>query len=398
MSSSKSQTLNASAASLGIVTKSHAKYSKASGFARLHAYILQDRVCELLPSHRVCNCLKRRIDKDKKRAVVYNESREKAHWSNVQRCGSIWVCPVCAVQITEVRRNELKTAVTHWRDGLGFDVKLLTLTFSHSVGHSLRFLLEAQKKALKMFFGHRTFRDISEKLQVHGKIKSLEVTYGKNGWHPHNHILLFSQDADDLAYQYRDRLAELWIHCCKKAGLQAPSMEYGLDIRDGSYADQYVSKWGLDYEMTKGHVKKGKEGGHTPFDLLQMSFEDNPIFSNKLPSKLFQEFCIAMKGARQLVWSRGLKMFFKLEDITDEQAAQKMEEDAIFLTDVEDLIFKLLIKYKKRHEYLIWCQNDMKNGCWGCGEVELYTNQILQLEIDNLQNHEKDFLEYRGLL
>ena len=94
MSSSKSQTLNASAAPLGIFTKSQAVSDKSVGFPRLHAYILQDRACELLPSHRVCNCLKRRIDKDKKRAVVYNETREKAHWSNVQRCGSIWVCPV----------------------------------------------------------------------------------------------------------------------------------------------------------------------------------------------------------------------------------------------------------------------------------------------------------------
>ena len=54
--------------------------------------------------------------------------------------------------------------------------------------------------------------------------------------------------------------------------------------------------------------KKGREGGYTPFDLLQLSIENQEIYG-KLPSKLFQEFAIAMKGARQLVWSRGLKSF-----------------------------------------------------------------------------------------
>ncbi|MFH4246966.1 rolling circle replication protein, Rep63 protein, partial [Acinetobacter baumannii] len=83
-------------------------------------------------------------------------------------------------------------------------------------------------------------------------------------------------------------------------------MKHGLDIRDGSYAQEYVAKWGLDYEMTKGHVKRGRKESLSPFDLLQLSIEDQEIFE-KLPSKLWQEFAISMKGARQLVWSRGLK-------------------------------------------------------------------------------------------
>jgi len=37
--------------------------------------------------------------------------------------------------------------------------------------------------------------------------------------------------------------------------LPAPSMEHGLDLRDGKYADKYVSKWGIEHELTKGHVK-----------------------------------------------------------------------------------------------------------------------------------------------
>ena len=74
-------------------------------------------------------------------------------------------------------------------------------------------------------------------------------------------------------------------------------MKHGLDIQDGSQADRYVAKWGLPEEMSKGHMKKGKNGGYTPFDLLELSIEDKPLYGGKLPSKLFQEYAIVMKRA-----------------------------------------------------------------------------------------------------
>ena len=85
---------------LGIYTKSQATF-KNTGVERLHNFLLQDQACKLLPKHRVCNCLKKRIDKTKDRLVKYNVDRKKAHWSNVQRCGCLWIDPVCAKQITE---------------------------------------------------------------------------------------------------------------------------------------------------------------------------------------------------------------------------------------------------------------------------------------------------------
>ena len=102
-----------SEAPLGIFTKSQATF-KNTGVERLHNFILQDQACKLLPKHRVCNCLKKRIDKTKDRLVKYNVDRKKAHWSNVQRCGCLWIDPVCAKQITEGRRSELSAALERW--------------------------------------------------------------------------------------------------------------------------------------------------------------------------------------------------------------------------------------------------------------------------------------------
>ena len=59
-----------SEASLGIFTKSLVAPK------RVHDFILQDQSCKLLPKHRVCNCLKKRIDKNKNRTVKYNVDRK----------------------------------------------------------------------------------------------------------------------------------------------------------------------------------------------------------------------------------------------------------------------------------------------------------------------------------
>lgn len=368
---------------LGIFTKSHATLLP-QGLQRIHDFLLQDQSAKLLPKERVCNCLKKRIDKNKLRDVKYNETRKKAHWSNVQRCGSIWSCPVCAKQITEKRRNELKTGLDTWKTAHSGGVLLLTLTFSHSVNESLKSLLIRQKYAYKRFIGHRRVIALMDSISVQHKIKSFEVTYGANGWHPHNHVLLLTEHTILDFHKYRDELSNIWINCCTMSGLSAPSMQHGLDIRDGSYAEKYVSKWGLEHELTKGHVKKGRNGGFTPFDLLQLSTLNKEI-NGRSAASLFQEYAISLKGARQLVWSRGLKALLLIEEKTDEELAQETEQEAIKLRDVDNFIFGLLCHYQLRHEFLSCLERDYENGCFGCGEAERLLINMLELDLKTIK-------------
>ena len=364
---------------LGIFTKTHVKPTP-QGFQRVHDFLLQDQSAKLLPKERVCNCLKKRIDKTKNREVKYNEIREKAHWANVQRCGGVWICPVCAKQITEKRREELKTGIDRWKNNHGGSVLLLTLTFSHSMGQPLKGLLLGLRKAMKRFYETTKVQAIFKEMGVKYKINGLEVTFGENGWHPHRHILLLTDHDNPDFDTYRDILADLWIKACVNSGLNAPSMQHGLDIRDGTYAQQYVSKWGLENELTKGHIKKGRNGSMTPFDLLQLSFDDVEVFGKK-PSKLWQEFGIAIKGSRQLEWGRGLKKLLGIDEKTDEELAEETEQNAITLRPVDDFIFSLLCHYQKRHEFLQRLEHDWKNGCFGCGETEKLLIEILELEL-----------------
>ena len=98
--------------------------------------------------HRVNYCLRQRIDALKLVSVRYNQKREKAHYDNVQRCGSVWTCPFCARKISEGRRQELKTAVDNWQRKGGY-VYLVTVTNRHHMGDNLPDLLKGQSKATK---------------------------------------------------------------------------------------------------------------------------------------------------------------------------------------------------------------------------------------------------------
>jgi hypothetical protein len=69
-----------------------------------------------------------------------------------------------------------------------------------------------------------------------------------------------------------------------------------LDLVYGKTAQQVVSqylcKWGVEHEMTKGHTKKGKEGGLTPFDLLSKSeYLDEPIMVESLANGFGSLLC-----------------------------------------------------------------------------------------------------------
>ena len=68
--------------------------------------------------------------------------------------------------------------------------------------------------------------------------------------------------------------------------------------------------------MTKGHTKKAKAGGETPFDLLRAAMADR---QDKQAMALFREFAECFKGKRQLSWSNSLKARFSWK--TDQELA-----------------------------------------------------------------------------
>ena len=184
-----------------------------------------------------------------------------------------------------------------------------------------------------------------------GQIRGYETTHGRkgtnNGWHPHFHFLQFVMVKGDAAQlmDWKTRLYLRWDAYCQKAGLGSPSFQHGIDLRDGSFANNYVAKWGLEDEMTKGHIKKGKAGGETPFDLLRAVLADK---EDKQAAALFAEFAKAFKGKRQLSWSNGLKAKFNLVEKNDEELAAELEDNAELLGLISPDEWRDVLKVKAR--------------------------------------------------
>lgn len=313
-------------------------------FANKILYSLKKEGSSKLP--RTCSCSKYLAPKINSVSVLSDPENKRSHFGGLQRCASVWRCPLCAAKISERRRVELVSANEVAR-AKGLNPYLITLTVKHSFGDKLNNLLDKMLLAMKYFVSGRSAAAFRSKYGYEGTIRALEVTYGKNGFHPHFHILTYlnkplasckdERTFEDQIKQFNDELAELWINCCDLAGLEKPDKEHGVMVSDGSYAATYASKWGIENELTKSHLKQSKElsspddkikyKGKSIWDLLHEAGN-----GDEKAKALWLEFAIAFHGRRQLFWSKGLKEKLLIEDLTDEQIAEKEVEEAEILS------------------------------------------------------------------
>lgn len=314
---------------------------------RLERFALQSAARSILPKSRTAKCLRCRQAHKPHVEVWLTAETKTARYKNLQTCASVWACPVCAAVISERRSLELRQAIDK-HQAAGGQVLLLTLTNPHTRTDDLDEMLDAQSRAMSRFNGHRLARSIWADMGCIGTVRAWEVTHGANGWHPHFHILIFCAAGIDLE-SFRARLYSLWATCCRLAGLPIPSEKHGLTLEDGSKASEYVSKglWGLDREMTKGHIKKARSG-RSPFDLLRSFLADR----DKQAAALFQQFANAFHGRRQLVYSKGLKAHFDLVEKTDAEIAAQVEETAQLLGSIDIDQWRTICRFNLRGEVL----------------------------------------------
>lgn len=251
-----------------------------------------------------------------------------AHYSGLVTCGSVWACPVCASRIQERRRPEVQQAID-WAKGQGYLVVMVTFTFPHKSWQSLGDLLARQADAFTRLRKGRPWDTMKASRGFKGLIRSLEVTHGANGWHPHTHELWFLKGS---AEGLQSLLAGLWVKACTKSGLVDASdeklveafMQHGVDVKEDVDSGDYLAKqddsrrWGFAEELSKATSKAGRAKGVHPHHFLV----------RKAPGDRAQyvEYVQAMKGRRQLFWSPGLKAQVGVAEITDEVLADESQE------------------------------------------------------------------------
>lgn len=297
---------------------------------------------------RQAKCHRWRIPKEEiqiQRSLVHDGT----FFSGLEVCASVWLCPLCASKISERRCAELQQALANSK-AAGFWPQLLTLTFPHKSFDVLggpSGILSRMLHAFthKMLTG-RSGVDLRLSVPYAGIIRALEVTHGQNGWHPHLHVLVFSRCRSPLTYQESVWRAH-WSRACLRANLPLPSETHGCRLENGDAVAQYLSKWGLSQELTKAHLKRGREKGASPWDLLAIAagevWPEQPQIDPATAGRLWLTYADAFKGRRQLVWSRGLKDLLDVDPATDDELANEDLDTAAALYQISDAEWSWII-------------------------------------------------------
>ncbi|ELV7518830.1 protein rep [Photobacterium damselae] len=284
--------------------------------------------------------------------VCKSDKLQKAFYQGLYACGDIWNCPVCAAKVSERRRNELKTALDLAKNK-GWGIHFVTLTFPHGAGDNLLDILSKMTKAYgKLSSGKHSLKNqlkkLSEESEIFGFIRALEVTHGKNGFHPHVHMIVFTDKETGsglLDYVYY----RAWVRACRLVGLPEPNRLHGCTVQDGSFASDYVGKWGIEDEMTKANQKQSKDKGVTPWGLLRCVLDgDNPDYPVDRAKNLFRVYSSSFKGKRQLYWSNGLRKLLGLQkELNDQELARKADDEAAYtLANISFEQWKAIRKFK----------------------------------------------------
>lgn len=259
----------------------------------------------------------------------------KPYFEGLMTCGSVWVCPVCAAKIQAVRTLELRQALDAWLEQ-GGAVYMLTQTIKHNRRDVLEELLNGFTEALRKFKGQRSYTRVSGAYGFYGSIRALEVTHGKNGWHPHAHtILLTRSEIDQKAL--RAELLPLWSSAVSRAGLGEIS-DKAFSLQDASGVRDYLTKtghryqWGAAEELVKANSKSGAGESLSPWDMLRVYLAE-PDQGQMLAR--FAEYGYNFHGKKQLVWSRGLRAeLLGSEGRTDEQIAESINQMDPILAEI----------------------------------------------------------------
>ena len=281
-----------------------------------------------LGSKRVAACGHRRIAREVEvvRRTAKRESGETykhAYYRGLLRCGSVWECPVCAMQIRAERGDELKRAVFAW----GADnVAMLSLTVRHGLGSDLHLTRQGLSAAFQRLIRGQPWIRFRLKYGIEHHVRAVEVTHGAYGWHPHLHALLFleiplSPEEQVAAAEW---LQERWRNCVRRelGGEYVPN-EHGVDLRASRRAD-YLAKF--SFELVDPGSKKGRGKNRTPLQIASSAASGTSTDDEVL----WVAYCAGMRGAKMLTWSKGLRtaVDLDLEQSDDEIVEGEEREEA----------------------------------------------------------------------
>lgn len=284
--------------------------------------------------------------------VRYDSDTHASGFAGLATCGSVWACPTCSARIQAERREELRKLM-EWAKRNNFIVLFTTATLRHRKGQELNDLWDALSGCFKSVRTNGSVRKVRKEIGMDGYVRTVEVTVGGNGWHPHIHqlyILRVPEITDDEIDKLRDTEFAAWQKAAVKAGLGAPLKDhYRIEVINGGEVGDYLVKSGYEpregeiarqrsagsaaYELSGAATKEARRGSRTPFQVLQ----DFSETGNADDADLWLEYEQASKGRRALTWSNGLKDEAGINDRSDDDiASEEMGDSDDNIFGIED--------------------------------------------------------------
>ena len=274
-------------------------------------------------------------------------SEKGARFGGLQDSHSVWASPISAARIGKVRAGEIRRALRAWiqdsKDKNAHDIAFLTLTLRHSKEDSLKSVWDTLSKCwagvtqTAAWRGSKKVAGDMAKFGLVHFIKAVEVTHGKNGWHVHAHVLLLTQKtlSEQQKQELESRIYSRWSAAAERRGFKAPSRERGVKLERAAQANdydalaEYMAKSqlsginGLADEVTGSVVKRAKGENRSPFQVLESLGE------KKTPSDLaiWYEWEKNSHGRRQISWSKGAKRILGVDELSDEEISDGLDEE-----------------------------------------------------------------------
>jgi len=247
-------------------------------------------------------------------------------YSGLYRCGDFWRCPSCRVTLGIRRARQIETALRAHVDA-GGSALLATYTVPHDRDESLPVVL-ARLAGTWRRYAKSALRDVLGRHYV-GNVRSLEVTHGVHGWHPHYHALLFISSGLPYLTPVCVALSERWS--------QVAGADWRADVRqvarDGAAAvARYLTTDGVAgaaFETANPAAKI--PAGRSYTQLL----DDYARYRSSADAALIYEYAAALHGVHHLTVSPRLR---RLYDFVDPALnwSEIADEDVLALLNSEE--------------------------------------------------------------
>lgn len=264
-------------------------------------------------------------------------------------CANTWLCPVCSAKIRAGRANEIAEGLAKLITK-GGSAWMVTFTVRHTKKDELAKLIDALSEAFRRLGnGKAAIREKKVTGKI-GTINSKELTYGKNGWHPHLHVIVCfdgEPDIEEFAYMIK-RWEKIWLSWTAKYG-HAADAKHGVKwekVFDPSGAGEYASKaqdgmHKIAAEVARGDLKKGKLGSLTPFELIEYM----EMTGDAVVLSLWAEYEAAIRGKSPIRWSPGLKALLGVGEVDDQKYAGEEVAGAVEVAELGEAAWKMVVMH-----------------------------------------------------